>query len=112
MEKAFAYICAPEDAEARLLARYCRKVFELGYVPICPKQVTNDYLSLQNPEECKEYHATARQLLRRCRMVVVCGNETTSTMLAEIGMAEKLNLICTTLEGLAKIKETDAMYRS
>ena len=41
MEKAFAYICAPEDAGARLLARYCRKVFELGYVPICPKQVTN-----------------------------------------------------------------------
>ncbi|MEG0483797.1 MAG: hypothetical protein RR576_00005, partial [Oscillospiraceae bacterium] len=62
MEKAFAYICAPEDAGARLLARYCRKVFELGYVPICPKQVTNSYLSLQNPDECKEYHATARQL--------------------------------------------------
>lgn len=110
MEKAFAYICAPEDAGARLLARYCRKVFELGYVPICPKQVTNSYLSLQNPDECKEYHATARQLLRRCRMVVVCGSETSSTMSAEIGIAEKLNLICTTLDGLAKIKSDERSY--
>lgn len=110
MEKAFAYICAPEDAGGRLLTRYCRKVFELGYVPICPKMVTNAYLSLQNPDECKEYHATARQLLRRCRMVVVCGNETTSTMSAEIGIAEKLNLICTTLDGLAKIKFDERSY--
>ena len=37
MEKAFAYICAASDAAPRLLNRYCRKVYELGYVPICPK---------------------------------------------------------------------------
>ena len=34
MEKAFAYICAAADADPRLLKRYCRKVYELGYVPI------------------------------------------------------------------------------
>ena len=37
MEKAFAYICADAEATPRLLRRYCRKVYELGYVPICPK---------------------------------------------------------------------------
>ena len=37
MEKAFAYICAAsEKPRPRLLKRYCRKVYELGYVPICP----------------------------------------------------------------------------
>ena len=35
MEKAFAYICAAQDAAPRLLRRYCHKVYELGYVPIC-----------------------------------------------------------------------------
>ena len=34
MEKAFAYICAASDAAPRLLKRYCRKIYELGYVPI------------------------------------------------------------------------------
>lgn len=37
MEKAFAYVCAAPDAAPRLLKRYCRKIYELGYVPICPK---------------------------------------------------------------------------
>ena len=37
MEKAFAYVCAAPDAAPRLLKRYCRKIYELGYVQICPK---------------------------------------------------------------------------
>ena len=36
-----------------------------------------------------------------------CGNEISNSMSAEIGTAEKRNIICTTLEGLAKIKESD-----
>lgn len=40
-------------------------------------------------------------------MLVVCGNEISHSMSAEIGAAEKRNLICTTLDGLAKIKEAD-----
>ena len=75
MEKAFAYICTAADTAPRLLKRYCRKVYELGYVPICPK--------------------------------LVCGSEISNSMSAEIGAAEKKNIICTTLDGLAKIKEAD-----
>ena len=52
----------------------------------------------------------SQQLLRRCRMLVVCGNEITTAMVGEIGMAEKLKLICTTLDGLAKIKEVENRY--
>lgn len=37
MEKAFAYVCAAPDAAPRLLKRYCRKIYELGYVPILPE---------------------------------------------------------------------------
>ena len=105
MEKAFAYICAAADTAPRLLKRYCRKVYELGYVPICPKLNDGQYLALDNADEKRDFHNIARQKLGRCRMLVVCGKEISNTMSAEIGMAEKRNIICTTLEGLARIKE-------
>ena len=91
----------------RLLKRYCRKVYELGYVPICPKLSEAQYLQPDNADEKRDFHSIARQKLGRCRMLVVCGNEISHSMSAEIGAAEKRNLICTTLDGLAKIKEAD-----
>ena len=51
MEKAFAYICASEEAAPRLLKRYCRKVYELGYVPICPKLSETQYPQPDNADE-------------------------------------------------------------
>ena len=72
MEKAFAYICAAQDAAPRLLRRYCHKVYELGYVPICPKLSLPQYLSEDVPEEQRAMSQISQQLLRRCRMLVVC----------------------------------------
>ena len=104
MEKAFAYICAA-DVSQRQLKSYCRKVYELGYVPICPKLSDTQYLTMENADEKREFQNIARQKLGRCRMLVVCGKEISNSMSAEIGMAEKRNIICTTLDGLARIKE-------
>lgn len=106
MEKAFAYICTAADTAPRLLKRYCRKVYELGYVPICPKLNDGQYLELDNADEKRDFHNIARQKLGRCRMLVVCGNEISALMSTEIGMAEKRNIICTTLDGLIRIKES------
>ncbi len=58
MEKAFAYICASEEAAPRLLKRYCRKVYELGYVPICPRLSDGQYLSLDNADEKRSFTAS------------------------------------------------------
>ena len=107
MEKAFAYVCAAPDAAPRLLKRYCRKIYELGYVPICPKLSDSQYLQMENADEKREFQNISRQKLCRCRMLVVCGNEISNSMSAEIGTAEKRNIFCTTLEGLAKIKESE-----
>ena len=107
MEKAFAYICTSGDTSPRNLKRYCRKVYELGYIPICPALSDGQYLSRKDPDEQTELHAIALQKLARCRMLVVCGREITGQMSVEIGAAEKHHLICTTLEGLAKIREAE-----
>ena len=87
------------------MKRYCRKVYELGYIPICPKLSDSQYLAVESADEQREFQNIARQKLGRCRMLVVCGQEISNSMSAEIGMAEKRNIICTTLDGLARIKE-------
>ena len=107
MKKASPYFAAAPEPAPRLLKRYCRKVYELGYVPICPKLSEAQYLQPDNADEKRDFHNIARQKLGRCRMLVVCGSEISHSMSAEIGAAEKRNLICTTLDGLAKIKEAD-----
>lgn len=105
MEKAFAYLSVPEDTGPRQLRRYCRKVFELGYVPICPRLSLPQFLDEDTAEDQQAMTQISNQLLRRCRMAVVCGKTFTGVMRAEIGLAEKHNLICTTLDGLARIRE-------
>ena len=69
-----------------------------------------DMLSEDVPEEQRAMSQISQQLLRRCRMLVVCGGEITAAMAGEIGAAEKLKLICTTLDGLAKIRENENRY--
>ena len=71
MEKAFAYICSAADTAPRLLKRYCRKVYELGYVPICPKLNDGQYLALDNADEKRDFHNIARQKLGRCRICLL-----------------------------------------
>ena len=107
MEKAFAYICTSADTSPRNLKRYCRKVYELGYIPICPALSDGQYLSRKDPDEQTELHAIALQKLARCRMLVVCGDDISHEMLAEISLAEKRCIICTTLTGLVRIHQEE-----
>lgn len=101
MKRPWAYICATEDVSSRLLNRYCRKVYELGYLPICPRLNDGQYLVLDDPEERSDYADIVRDKLSRCPMLVLCGKDSDASMAAEIGLAQKFNRICTTLEGLA-----------
>ena len=45
-------------------------------------------------------------------MVVVCGKEVTGTMNTDISTADRLHIICTTLDGLIKIKEKEEIQTS
>lgn len=112
MEKAFAYICASANTTSRNLKRYCRRVYEMGYIPVCPVLSEGQYLALENPDERTALHAIALQKLARCRMLVVCGKELSHEMLSEIGFAEKRCIICTTLTGLVQIcQEGEKTFR-
>ena len=97
MEKALAYVCCPADAGKAKVQKYCRKIYELGYVPVCPQFGFSPFLD--------EGEAEDMQAFQRCRMVVVCGKEVTGTMNTELSMANRFHIICTTLDGLIRIKE-------
>lgn len=106
MEQARAYVCCSAEESRVKVQKYCRKIYELGYVPICPRFVFSPFLEESDAEDMQGYGRMSHILLRRCRMVVVCGKEVTGTMNTEISMADRLHIICTTLDGLVQIKES------
>ena len=105
LEQALAYVCCSAEEGKTKVQRYCRKIYELGYVPICPQYSFSPFLDDGDAEDMQAMRRMSHQILRRCRMVVVCGKETTGTMNTEISMADRLHIICTTLDGLSKIKD-------
>ena len=107
MVQALAYVSCPADDSRAKMQKYCRKIYELGYVPICPQFGFAPFLNESEAEDQQALNRMSHIILRRCRMVVVCGKEVTGTMNTEISMADRLHIICTTLDGLIKIKETE-----
>lgn len=107
MEQALAYVCCSAEESRVKVQKYCRKIYELGYVPICPRFVFSPFLEESLMQKiCRDMEECPISFLRRCRMVVVCGKEVTGTMNTEISMADRLHIICTTLDGLVQIKES------
>lgn len=107
MEQALAYVCCPPEEGRAKVQKYCRKIYEMGYVPMCPQFSFAPFLDEGDAEDMQAFTRMSHLVLRRCRMVVVCGREVTGTMNAEISMADRLHIICTTLDGLIKIKEAE-----
>ena len=102
MKRPWAFICANEGATSKHLRNYCREVYLLGYLPVCPKLQDSQYLVLEDAVERSEYTAIVRNKLLRCPMLVVCSRNQDATTNAQIGLAQKYNRIVTTLDGLKK----------
>lgn len=107
MEIALAYVCCPVDSGKTKVQKYCRKIYELGYVPICPQFGFSSFLDEGDAEDMQAFQRMSHMVLRRCRMVVVCGKEMTATMNTEISIADRNHIICTTLDGLVRIKDSE-----
>ena len=64
-----------------------QKVYEAGYSPICPKLMHYGFLKENVPQEHKDRLDMAAELLRRCRIVVVCGAEVDEQVKNDIALA-------------------------
>ena len=89
MKRPWAFICASEGATSKHLRNYCREVYLLGYLPVCPKLQDSQYLVLEDAVERSEYTAIVRDKLLRCPMLVVCSRNQDATTNAQIGLAQK-----------------------
>ena len=108
MKRPLAYVTAAwrgDECEiTEQAAKYCRIVYDAGYSPICPMLFLPLFLNDAVPEEHKNGIDMARDLLRRSRVLVVCGHSITEAMKNDIAVAQRLGITATTLEGILTVK--------
>ena len=108
MKRPLAYITAPRKGgavdNAEQAAQYCRAVYEAGYAPICPTLFLPLFLHDPVPQEHKDGIDIGRDLLRRSRVLVVCGHIVTEEIKNDIAIAQRLGITATTLEGILTVK--------
>ena len=107
MIRPLAYISADftgDELEVRATAtKYCRVVYEAGYSPICPILFQPLFLKGNKPQEYKDGRDMANELLRRSRILVVCGEGESDEILADIALAKHFHIAATTLDGILKV---------
>ena len=107
MIRPWAYVTAAwsgDEYEAKKRAvKYCRKVFEAGYSPICPLLFTDEFIDDTVPVEHKDKKDFGEELLRRSRILVVCGGRTDAQVKSDIALARRMRMAATTLQGIEEI---------
>lgn len=54
MEQALAYVCCSAEESRVKVQKYCRKIYELGYVPICPRFVFSPFWKNPMQKICRD----------------------------------------------------------
>ena len=108
MKRPFAYISAAwsgdEFKDTDEAVYYCRKVYEAGFLPICPVLFMPLFLNDAIPEEHKNKVDMGRDLLRRVRVLVVCGRGVSEDVKDDIAIAARLGITATTLDGIMTVR--------
>ena len=108
MKRPLAYVTAAWRGDpceiTEQAAKYCRAVYDAGFSPICPTLYLPLFLNDAVPEEHKSGIDMGRDLLRRSRVLVVCGGPVTEEMKNDIATAQRLGITATTLEGILTVK--------
>ena len=107
MSRPLAYVTSAwkvDDFEAKEDAvKFCRKLYQAGYSPICPLLLQKDFLDDDDNKEHKDRIEMAEELLRRSRVVVVCGRTTDENVKNDIALAKRLGIVSTTLDGILNV---------
>lgn len=91
--------CEQEQSQ-RSAKRYCRKLYEAGYTPICPLLSLPEVIDTSNADEYKDYMDMSEDMLRRSRILVVCGSAVDDTVLTDIAIANRFHVASSTMRGV------------
>ena len=108
--KPWAYVTSAwstDRTKARRSAkRYCRKLYEAGYTPICPLLSLPEVIDVSNADEYKDYMDMSEDMLRRSRILVVCGSAVNETVLTDIAIANRFHVASSTMRGVLDFQIT------
>lgn len=108
MKRPLAYVTAAWNGDAyentKQAAVYCRAAYEAGFSPVCPLLYLPLFLNDAVPEDHKNGVDMGRDLLRRSRVLVVCGRKVDEAVKSDIAVAARLGITATTLEGILTVK--------
>ena len=97
MTRPLAYISAPWGTDnlenATNAANYCRQAYEAGYSPICPVLFMPTFLKGDAPAEVKDRQEMSDELLKRCRILVVCGDKVNDEVKTENILQEDMSFV-------------------
>ena len=93
------------QATRRNAIGYCRLLYEEGYSPICPLLLQDSFIDDYDAKEHKDSMDMAEELLRRSRVVVVCGPYVDDKLRSDIALAKRLGIVTTTLNGILEAGE-------
>ena len=115
MKRPFVYICSPyrgdPAANARNAREYCRKAYEAGYLPLAPHLLFPQFLNDAVPEERENGLQMAKDLLRRCSSIAVCGKTITAGMMEEIMLANRLNMAVVSIDETLVVRKAGKIPR-
>ena len=111
--KPWAYVTSAwstDRTKARRSAkRYCRKLYEAGYTPICPLLSLPEVIDVSNADEYKDYMDMSEDMLRRSRILVVCGSAVNETVLTDIAIANRFHVASSTMRGVLGVDKNKKM---
>lgn len=109
MKRPLAYITAAWsgncEADTEQAAGYCRIAYEAGFSPVCPLLYLPLFINNAIPQEHKDGIDIRRDMLRRSRVLVVCGEEMDEDVKNDIAVAQRLNITATTLAGIITVNQ-------
>jgi len=104
MKRPLAYITSAwtgnEFIDTEKAITYSRAVYESGYSPICPNLYMPLFIDNNIPDEHESTITMSKDLLKRSRVLIVCGRKVDETVKTDIATASRLGITATTLDGI------------
>ncbi len=108
-KRPIAYVCAPgkshKDIFADYTKAYCKTLFEHGYTPFAPALLFPQFVDLNVPDQQNEAAAMNKVLLRKSRIMFVCGDHITPAMQSEMLYAKDIGITIVTIDSMKQIEE-------
>ncbi|MCF0130021.1 MAG: hypothetical protein HUJ70_15660 [Pseudobutyrivibrio sp.] len=96
--------CKTSAQVAKTAQSYCDRLKEAGFLPVCPDMYLSMFLKRNNAKDKVIYKEMSEELLRRCRVLVVCDDPGGERVASDVAMAKRLRITVTSLDGIESVE--------